>query len=419
MPLGNFFSKFLNNSNTHEITHEIPTELESFDDIPVTREIIDLIENRILLAHNSTLILCSNGTIQSTTVLDDKYGTYDGGLSQATTWRNISSVTLFDGIDSHIVGADYSGKIHITPNRKHQIDDDTLVGSYITSWNNVKTVDSSVLRLLAIRNDGDVYIYEGSPRRGVESYKLSDVHNVSEILIDAPRRVYKHFDGSLFVPKSSDGKTNFDFFEEANNWNGIKKIFYASGRTIGLREDGTLIASRYAGNEIAASLMELYKKGILDNPPKPAHDFWDEIKYWENMIDIKDYGNCVVGISGDGEIFITTIATDQESINSCIDLGQIREWYGIAKIYVGFGMVIGLKFDGSIVCTKCPTDDSTYFPGKNSIDQWTDIIALKIGVRRTVGVKRNGTLVAVGDNPHGEINVENMRMFRSISELTH
>ena len=230
-------------------------------------------------------------------------------------------------------------------------------------------------------------------------------------------RVFKCFDGHLLVIPLDPNKNNYSFFEEANSWNNVKAILYASGRAIGLKEDGTLIASRYAGQEIADALNELYIKGIFSKPQLPPHDFWDEISSWENIVDLIDYGNCVVGLTGDGEIFFTEIANDHPSINSSVDIEQIRDWYGIAKLYLGYGMIVSLRFDGSVVCTQCSPDDSLYFPGKNSISNWNDIIGLKFGISRSVGVKRDGSLVAVGDNSHGATNVDNLRMFKRFSEI--
>ena len=39
------------------------------------------------------------------------------------------------------------------------------------------------------------------------------------------------------------------------------------------------------------------------------------------------------------------------------------------------------------------------------MDEWTDIIAIAAGSEHTVGLRRDGTVVAVGNNEHGACNV--------------
>ena len=46
---------------------------------------------------------------------------------------------------------------------------------------------------------------------------------------------------------------------------------------------------------------------------------------------------------------------------------------------------------------------------------WTNIIEVSAGMNHTVGLRSDGTVVAVGDNSYGQINVQNWRNVVSIS----
>ena len=41
------------------------------------------------------------------------------------------------------------------------------------------------------------------------------------------------------------------------------------------------------------------------------------------------------------------------------------------------------------------------------MSSWTDIVAVSAGQSHTVGLKTDGTVVAVGDNDHGQCDVSN------------
>ena len=62
---------------------------------------------------------------------------------------------------------------------------------------------------------------------------------------------------------------------------------------------------------------------------------------------------------------------------------------------------VGLKSDGTVVAVG---SDSS---GQRNVNGWTDIVAVSAGARHTVGLKSDGTVVAVGDNYYyGRFDVE-------------
>ncbi len=60
---------------------------------------------------------------------------------------------------------------------------------------------------------------------------------------------------------------------------------------------------------------------------------------------------------------------------------------------------VGIKTDGTVVAVG----DNKY--GECEVSDWRNIVSVSIGFDHTVGLKANGTVVAVGKNGHGQCNV--------------
>ena len=70
------------------------------------------------------------------------------------------------------------------------------------------------------------------------------------------------------------------------------------------------------------------------------------------------------------------------------------------RIAAGWRHTVGLKADGTVVAV------GLNFNGQCDVEAWTDIVAVSAGDGYTVGLKADGTVVAVGDNDDGQCNVE-------------
>ena len=65
----------------------------------------------------------------------------------------------------------------------------------------------------------------------------------------------------------------------------------------------------------------------------------------------------------------------------------------------GFAHTVGLKSDGTVVAVG----DNDY--GQCDVSEWTDIVAISAGGGYTVGLKSDGTVVAVGWNDYSQCKV--------------
>ncbi len=78
-------------------------------------------------------------------------------------------------------------------------------------------------------------------------------------------------------------------------------------------------------------------------------------------------------------------------------------------ISAGGSHTVGLKSDGTVVAVG----DNQY--GQCDISDWTDIVEVSAGTAHTVGLRSDGTVIAVGDNQYGQCNVSYLTDIVSIS----
>ena len=60
---------------------------------------------------------------------------------------------------------------------------------------------------------------------------------------------------------------------------------------------------------------------------------------------------------------------------------------------------VGLKSDGTVVAVGNNVYDSL------NVDGWTDIVQVAADLEYTLGLKSDGTVMAVGQNDHGQLNI--------------
>ena len=80
-------------------------------------------------------------------------------------------------------------------------------------------------------------------------------------------------------------------------------------------------------------------------------------------------------------------------------------------IIAGSYHTVGLKAEGTVVAVGW----NTY--GQCNVNDWRDIVAICAGDGHTVGLKADGTVVAVGDNKDGQCNFSGWRLFQSVDTL--
>ena len=79
------------------------------------------------------------------------------------------------------------------------------------------------------------------------------------------------------------------------------------------------------------------------------------------------------------------------------------------KVSAGGDHTVGLKADGTVMAVG----DNVY--GQCNVSSWRDIVAVSAGGHHTVSLKADGTVMAVGDNDVGQCNVSSWRDIVAVS----
>ena len=180
---------------------------------------------------------------------------------------------------------------------------------------------------------------------------------------------------------------NFHGRCDVSGWRDIVAVSAGEWNSVGLKADGSVVAVGYCGNGQC------------------------NVSDWQNIVAVSTEGH-IVGLKADG----TVVAVGENEYGQCNVSGwrDIRipgeaatepEPEGIAfetqrdTISAGYFNTVGLKADGTVVAV-----------GYNNYDQcdvsgWSDIVAVSAGYSHTVGLKADGSVVAVGSNEYGQCGV--------------
>ena len=98
------------------------------------------------------------------------------------------------------------------------------------------------------------------------------------------------------------------------------------------------------------------------------------------------------------------IAQEKRRIEQSQKMETIRKNIAAAQTMIyGGPHTVGLKVDGTVVAVGCNED------GQCNVEDWQNIVAVTGGSKHTVGLKADGTVVAVGRNDDGRCNVKSWR----------
>ena len=128
---------------------------------------------------------------------------------------------------------------------------------------------------------------------------------------------------------------------------------------------------------------------------------------WDDIVAVAACGCGSVGLCSDGTCRMTG--------DAFIGDGSLFRWRDITALAAGNTHVLGLTREGKVLAFgekdnarhgKSKGEDAEDFPNKYQVGDWTDIIQIAAGRSHSVGLKKDGTVVAVGEYRQGQLQIE-------------
>lgn len=370
------------------------------------REKANLVEARVYSTGYATYVLCEDGTIRGTTILKDIYGVCDDCQSQATQWRNIKIVNG-PSIFGDTAGVTYDGRVltisHGNERRTFRHDD----LSALNTWTDIKRIYPDKCGFYyGIKKDGTVVCacvndYRARDTKGDGRDAVSKLNNISEYLGNYfGRDIFLRNDGTL----ASTEYTGYDdrsCWDELSSWTNIVGLDTIPGRIIGKKKDGSLIATRY------------FDKG-------EDRSGWDKICRWTDIVCFHTFYERVIALNEYGELLAASTLNAKRDPSYRTDAWrseEISKWKNIAKLYWKDGIFYGLTGDGILIATKYRGKSEDRNSERDSLIGMENVIGFKPESEYDVAIKNDGSLVAVGENDHGQCNVTNLKICDDVDKM--
>ena len=186
---------------------------------------------------------------------------------------------------------------------------------------------------------------------------------------------------------------------DTSEWRDIVSIAASNLHTVGLKLDGTVIAT---GNnrsgecntskwkdiiDIAAGsgfTIGLKSNGTVVFAADDKNIVRDALKEWTNIAAVYANAHQIAGLKLDGTVVVAG-SHDSEGID-------VSEWKDIIDVSISPWHIVGLKLDGTVVAkARQEVND-----GMCDVSEWEDIVAISTCTYGTVGLKSDGTLEACG-----------------------
>ena len=195
----------------------------------------------------------------------------------------------------------------------------------------------------------------------------------------------------------------------ASDWNNIVQIAGYGDLLVGLRSDGTVVATGTDTKHLSG-----------------------EYQGWQSVQAIEAGYQSVSALSADG--YVLYDGTDYQSLNAC------ENWQNVTLLVRGDEHMVGVTANGTLLgvgmnnvyqinvsgvtnvlnaATSCQTTyilkrDGTvqlvggnkeYEQGQASAANWSGVIAITSGDRHVIGLRQDGNVLYAGDNSYGQCNV--------------
>ena len=239
-------------------------------------------------------------------------------------------------------------------------------GKYATmqNWNGIVSVSEGVV-IVGLKYDGTVVFVDSftdgyCPQDFFNMCKWSKI--VSVVVLEEDCCIGLKSDGNIV-------QVGDYILDDVSGWSNIVKISGCTSDVVGLRNDGSVVASK-------------------------SFEYKHDVEKWNDIIEVDISDFHAVGLKYDG----TVVAVGDNDKGQC----NVSDWNDIVAIAAGYGYTVGLKSDGTVVATG---NDKN---GRTNVSGWKDIVAISAS-SHTVGLKHDGSVVATGNNDYGQCDVSHWK----------
>ena len=195
-----------------------------------------------------------------------------------------------------------------------------------------------------------------------------------------------------------------------SSWKDITSICACGGHNVGLKSDGTVVAT--GDNEYGQCNVSSWK------------DIVSICAGIYHTVGLKSDGTVVAPGKNDGsqfdvesfmkQYFPNLNQTQNKPVFFTKDNNvqcDVDSWNDIVSICAGENHTVGLRLDGTVVAT------GTNGSNQCNVKSWKDIVSIGIGADgiSTVGIKSDGTLISTSKSVNKELS--NYRLFASVNTI--
>ena len=372
------------------------------------RDRAEFLESRVFSADDVTYLIKEDGSIEGTRYLNGE----PKESYKITCWQKVKSIEKvkiqsgrFKGPSLDIIGVQYDGSISMIRAIKDESEysSDYIDYSEVKKWNDISKIYSNWNGLTyGITSNGTVLCSGNNrfadiekERYGSVSDDVSYLTNISEFCGRfLGRPIFLKNDGTLAFTEFT-GDTDNTYWNEISQWTHIKKVFLLKDRLIGLKTDGTLITTSFIGNE----------KNEVE---------WGNVMKWRDVVDIYQDGSRVIALDEYGVLHSEHLSNGEPDFEAW---KEISKWKNIAKINYSFGIVYAITLDEMLLVSKYTGEKRYFQKWMGEVNKTTGVSGFKEFARYCVIIKNDGTLIAKGQNDHGECDVYNLKLCEDIDSF--
>ena len=390
-------------------------------------------DKKLLSAYKQAAALERFGQYPGAAIAFSELGDYLDSAQRAEATRKMQQMVSLSadisGIGGHTVGLRSDGTVVTTES-----------GSVVSGWSDIVSVSTGIFHTVGLRSDGTV-VAVGSNEYG--QCNVSGWSDIVAISAGAQHTVGLCSDGTVVaVGWNEYGQCN------VSGWSDIVAVSAGEDHTVGLRSDGTVVAMGENedgrcdvsgwSNIVSVSAGKSHTVGLRSDGTVVAEGWnrYDQCNVnvigWCDIVAVAAGGGHTVGLRSDG----TVVAVGISRSGQC----DVSSWSDIVAVAAGNDHTVGLRSDGTVVavgndrCSQCdvgewkdirmPSDDANLsvdsqdtagvnLPADSpdtaqeakTVSGNQQAVSIAAGQHHTVGLRSDGTVVAVGDNDDGECDV--------------